>query len=187
MARLPFVDGDTAGVDAELVRTLQARRGGALLNLDRLLLHSGPLARGWNAYMGAIRNSGVLQGELRELVILLIARLNRAPYEFIQHEPVALAEGVSPAKIAALQGWAESPLFTPRERAAMAYTTQSTLQVQVAEPVFAALREWFNEREIVELTLTIAAYNMVSRFLEALCIEPEGALLAAGGAARKPA
>jgi AhpD family alkylhydroperoxidase len=173
MARLPLLSPDTPGVDAELVRAVKLRRGGALLNLDRALLHSAPLARGWNAYLGAIRGACVLDGALRELGILLVALLNRAPYEFAQHEPVARREGVAPDKIAALAAWSESPVFTARERAVLAYTQAMTLHVQVAQPLFDALHEWFNPREIVELTATIAAYNMVSRFLEALGIEPE--------------
>ena len=173
MARLPFVDSDTPGVDADLVRAVKTRRGGALLNLDRMLLHSAPLARGWNVYMGAIRTGGVLGGALRELVIVLVARLNRAPYEFLQHAPVALEAGVPAAKLEAIEAWADSALFDARERAVLAYTAAMTLQVQVTEPVFDALRKWFDAREIVELTATVAAYNMVSRFLEALGVEPE--------------
>jgi AhpD family alkylhydroperoxidase len=173
MTRLPLVNADTPGVDADLVRAVKLRRGGKLLNLDRLLLHSAPVARGWNAYMGAIRGACVLDGVSRELAILLVARLNRAPYEFAQHEPVARLAGVSPQKIAAIDAWAESPAFTARERAVLAYTQAMTLDVQVPTPTFDALRAWFSHREIVELTATIAAYNMVSRFLEALGIEPE--------------
>ncbi len=173
MARLPFVDSQSSGADAELIRAVQLRRGGALLNLDRLLLHSAPFARGWNAYLGAIRSEGIFNAGLRELTILRVARLNRAPYEFIQHEPIARAAGVTPAKIAAIDAWTDSPLFDARERAVLAYTDAMTLHVQVAQPLFDALHDWFSAREIVEITATIAAYNMVSRFLEALCIEPE--------------
>ncbi len=173
MARLPFVDGHTPGVDAELVRAVQARRGGGLLNLDRQLLHSAPLARGWNGFMGAIRTDGVLDGGLRELVILLVAVLNRAPYEFVQHAPVALAEGVPQAKLDAVAQWQASALFSPRERDVLAYAQAMTLQVQVPQAVFDAARGHFSDRELVELTATVAAYNMVSRFLEALQIEPE--------------
>ena len=176
MARLPFVDPHATGVDAELIRAVQSRRGGALLNLDRQLLHSAPITRGWNAYMGAIRRGGVLDGGLRELVILLVAVLNRAPYEFVQHAPVALAEGVPQQKIDALgAGWEASARFTPRERDVLAYAQAMTLQVQVPPAVFDAARAHFSDREMVELTATVAAYNMVSRFLEALQIEPEGA------------
>lgn len=181
MTRLPLVSADTPGVDAELVSAVQLRRGGALLNLDRVLLHSTPVARGWNAYMGAIRSGCALDAASRELAILLVARLNRAPYEFMQHEPVARLAGVSQQKVDAIDAWAEAPVFTPRERAVLAYTQAMTLDVQVPTPVFDALRPWFDDREIVELTATIAAYNMVSRFLEALRIEPETGLAAQAG------
>ncbi|MFZ2650341.1 MAG: carboxymuconolactone decarboxylase family protein [Burkholderiaceae bacterium] len=181
MARLPFVNADTPGVDADLVRAVMLRRGGSLLNLDRLLLHSAPVARGWNAYLGAIRGACVLDGACRELAILLVARLNRAPYEFFQHEPLARQAGVSPEKISALDAWSHASVFTARERAVLAYTQAMTLDVQVDEPTFDALRAWFKEREIVELTATIAAYNMVSRFLEALGIEAESPIAQKAG------
>ncbi len=61
----------------------------------------------------------------------------------------------------------------PLERDVLAYAEAMTLQVQVPQPLFDALRSHFGEREVVELTATVAAYNMVSRFLEALQIEPE--------------
>ena len=171
MARLPFVDAHTAGVDTELAAAMAQRRGGTLLNLDRLLLHSTPIAHGWNAYMGAIRSGGVLDGALRELVIVLVAVLNRAPYESLHHAPVAKQLGVPQAKLDALAaGWQSSTLFTPRERDALAYAQAMTLQVQVPQALFDAARAHFSEREMVELTATVAAYNMVSRFLIAMRI-----------------
>lgn len=48
-----------------------------------------------------------------------------------------------------------------------------TKQIHVADGVFDALRAHFNQRELVELTATIAAYNLVSRFLEALMVDAE--------------
>ena len=107
-------------------------------------------------------------------MILLVAVLNRAPYEFIQHVPIALAEGLTQPKLDALQDWRASTLYSPVERDVLAYTEAMTLQVQVPQPIFDAVRGRFTDRELVELTATAAAYNMVSRFLEALQIEPEG-------------
>jgi len=173
MARLEHVNESSPGIDAELLRAIQTRRGGDLLNLDRQLLHSAPLARGWNALMGAIRGEMRLDGALRELVILRVAVLNRAPYEFFQHAPVALAEGLSQAQLDAVQAWQDSALFDARERDVLAYADAMTLQVQVPQPLFDALRAHLDERRIVELTATVAGYNMVSRFLEALQIERE--------------
>ncbi len=171
MARLPFVEAGAAGVDDELLEAVRQRRGGRLLNLDRQLLHSAPVAEGWNTYLGRIRTGGILDGQLRELVILLVAVLNRAPYEYAQHAPVALQEGMSRAKLDDVAEWKKSPHFDDRERAALAYTEAMTLQVQVPGDVFEALKTHFSTREIVELTATAACYNMVSRFLEALEIE----------------
>jgi alkylhydroperoxidase family enzyme len=173
MARLDDIDEGAPDADAALLRAIRARRGGVLLNLDRQLLHSAPLARGWNACMGAIRGETRLDGALRELVILRVALLNRAPYEFAQHAPVALAEGLAQAHLDALQGWQASPVFDARQRDVLAYCDAMTLQVQVPQPLFDAVRAHLDARELVELTATIAAYNMVSRFLEALQIQIE--------------
>lgn len=173
MARLDYVDASTPGVDTALVRAVEQRRGGRLLNLDRQLLHSAPVARGWNSYLGEIRTGCELDGATRELVILLVAVLNRAPYEFSQHAPVALAEGVPQAKISALENWHGSDLFSQKEHDTLAYANAMTLDVQVPDEVFNSARQHFTDREMVELTATIAAYNMVSRFLEALQIETE--------------
>jgi alkylhydroperoxidase family enzyme len=52
--------------------------------------------------------------------------------------------------------------------AVLAYTDAMTLDVQVPEAVFAKVKELFNEKEVVEITATVAAYNCVSRFLVAL-------------------
>lgn len=174
MARIDYVTDDEApAADAALWQAIRARRGGALLNLDRMLLHSAPLAQGWNAYLGAIRGGTRLDGGLRELVILRVAVLNRAPYEFTQHAPVALAEGLTQAQIDAVAAWRASELFDERAREVLAYTDAMTLQVQVPRPVFDAVRARFDARELVELTATIASYNMVSRFLEALQVDIE--------------
>ena len=66
--------------DRALVTAIEARRGGALLNLDRMLLWSEPLARGWNVYLRALRQEISLPPFLRELAICVVARLTGADY-----------------------------------------------------------------------------------------------------------
>jgi alkylhydroperoxidase family enzyme len=61
------------------------------------------------------------------------------------------------------------------DRAVVAYADAMTREIRVPDDVFARIREALAEREVVELTATIAAYNCVSRFLEALRIDPERA------------
>ena len=118
-----------------------------------------------------------MPGRLRELAILRIALLNRAHYEYEGHVPYALRNGVRQAQIDALENWQQSSEFDAVERVVLAYTDSMTRQIQVPDDVFAAVKKQFNEREVVELTATIGAYNCVSRFLESdkdrfRCLKP---------------
>jgi alkylhydroperoxidase family enzyme len=67
----------------------------------------------------------------------------------------------------------DTTIFDERERAALAYAEASTRTIRVPDDVFVAVRRNFDDREIVELTATIGAYNLVSRFLEALQVDHE--------------
>jgi environmental stress-induced protein Ves len=69
----------------ELVNAIRQRRGGELINLDRMLLHSLPVARGWNAFFGEIRQNLSVDARLRELGMCGVAVLNGAEYEFAHH------------------------------------------------------------------------------------------------------
>jgi AhpD family alkylhydroperoxidase len=154
---------------SEIESRILAERGEILL-LYRVLLNSAPLASGWEQMLTAVRNRSSLPAPLRELIILRVAVLNRAPFEFDAHLPVARKSGVSEAKIAALHADEPGDAFTPLERSVLALTDAMTRSVQVPDAVFEPLREHFDSRGLVELVATVAAYNMVSRFLEALDI-----------------
>jgi AhpD family alkylhydroperoxidase len=172
MARLPYADIGVSELQP-LVQRIVAERG-SVLHLYQMLLHSPPLAEGWLAFMTAVRQRLALPGALRELVILRIAHLNGAPYEAAQHEPIARAEGLSDAQVAALAD--PSPAgFDDEQRLVLAYCDAMTREVHVDAMLVQALRERLGERRLVELTATIASYNMVSRFLEALQIRADDA------------
>jgi AhpD family alkylhydroperoxidase len=107
---------------------------------------------------------------LRELIIMRVAELNAAKYEADQHTPYAIKEGVSVDQLAALSNWSESNLFSVTQKNVLALTDAMTENVVVPDRIFDSLKSDFENREIVELTATIAAYNMVSRFLVATSI-----------------
>lgn len=171
MARLPYADLDHPSIKP-LVEQIEAERGSVLI-LYQMLLQSPAVAKGWLSHLTGIRHHSSLPGDLRELVIMRVALLNRAPYEADQHAPIALKEGMTQAQLDALDDWTASDLFSTRERAVLAYTDAMTLDVQVPDPVFADVKQHFSDQHMVELTATIASYNMVSRFLEALQIHTD--------------
>ncbi len=171
MAHLPYADLARPDVQPLVQRIVTER--GSVLHLYQMLLHSPPLAEGWLAFLTAVRQKLDLPGGLRELVIMRVALLNGAPYEADQHRPIALKEGVSPAQLDALADWRASPAFGARERAVLELCDTMTRDIQVPPAVLAAVNAELGERQTVELAATIAAYNMVSRFLEALHIHSD--------------
>lgn len=176
MPRVPYLsDQSIDELSDGLIKSIKKRRPNSqLLNLDRILLYSEPVTIGWQTLFGKLREELTFSGQLRELIILRIAILNRAHYEFVQHFPVALQEGVPQAKIDAIASWQDSTLFTKEEQAILSYTDAMTKSVQVPDDVYHTISTLFNEKQIIEITALIAGYNMVSRFLEALQISAEG-------------
>jgi alkylhydroperoxidase family enzyme len=177
MRRFPYFEDEHA--ESELVDSIRARRGGTLLNLDRMLLHSPELARGWNAHLGSVRSRFGVSAKLRELAICGVAVLNHADYELAQHLPLFLVEGGSPEAAEALNSFdtacLDTALFSAVERATLRLTGEMTRQVRVSDDTFELIRsELGNDRHLVELVAIIATYNMVSRFLVALGIDSEG-------------
>ncbi|MBO9331586.1 carboxymuconolactone decarboxylase [Achromobacter pulmonis] len=155
---------------AALEARIAAARG-RISPLYQVLLNSPAVVEGWEAMLTAIRQKTALPPRLRELIILRVATLNGAPYEFEAHVPHALAAGMPQALIDALrEGPAPAGLrgLEPGEAEVLALTDAMTRDIEVPDAVFAPLRARCDDTQLVELTATVAAYNMVSRFLVAL-------------------
>ena len=169
-ARVPPVEPGTRPELAGIERAILAERGRISI-LYRVLLNSAPIAEGWEKMLTAVRNRSSLPAGLRELVILRVAVLNGATFEFEAHVPHAERAGVPAAKIAATREERMGAEFTPQERLALELTDTMTREIRVPDALFDQVREHFDDRSLVELVATVAAYNMVSRFLVALNIE----------------
>jgi alkylhydroperoxidase family enzyme len=162
----------------ELVEAVRLRRGGALSELDRLLLHSPPLTNGWNIYLRAIRTQLRLDPKLREIVMCGVALINGAEYEFTGHLPELLKAGGTREQAEALRdvdaAMQNETLFDATQRAVIRLYAEMTRSVKVKNATFDAAKTALgNHQELVELVATIAAYNMVSRFLVAMDLHDE--------------
>ena len=179
--RIPDWTPEQLAQPQELVETILARRGGALLNLDKALLWSEPVAAGWNVYMRNVRTGLSASRKLCELGICAVALLTGAHYEYHHHAPEYLKAGGTQAELEGLKraidtnpadGVTDTAL-DEMSQWVVHYAAQMTLRVKVDELLFKKLQSCLNTTEIVELTTTIAAYNMVARLLVALEITPE--------------
>jgi alkylhydroperoxidase family enzyme len=97
--RLPYVPDPpptSSNAESEILARVQARRApNGLLPLDRALLHSFPVADGWNSFIGAVRTRTSLPAAIRELAICRVAVINGAWFEWEQHAPLLREGGLS--------------------------------------------------------------------------------------------
>jgi 4-carboxymuconolactone decarboxylase len=174
MARVPLLKETEHPELADSIAKIKGARGGRLINIYRLMLHSPALANAWFDLNQAVRYGTEIDGQSREIAVIRVAILNNVEYVQQAHGPAyALKEGLTPDQVSAIADWRPSKLFTEQQRALLAYTDAMTRAIDVPDAVFAEVRKHFTERQTVELTMLIGAYNMLTRFLKALKVDPE--------------
>lgn len=164
---IPGTRPELAALEAQII----AERG-RISPLYQILLNSPAITQGWEQMLSAIRNRNSLPASLRELVILRVAILNRAPYEFDAHVPHAQVAGVPQTVIDATRVESigvDSP-FSVVERLVIQLTDTMTHNIEVPDALYEEVKTHFDAKAQIDLVATIAAYNMVSRFLVALHI-----------------
>ena len=124
---------------------------------------------------GHVMQSG-LDAELVDLVYLRTSQINGCAYCLDMHTRDLLKRGVSIEKIALVQAWQEGgPLFTDREKAALAWaeTVTQVAQTTIPDSAYAAASAVFDEKELVDLTIAIGLMNMYNRLAIAFRNTPQ--------------
>jgi alkylhydroperoxidase family enzyme len=166
--RLPYASATPSEdpKEQEIYARVQARRAPRPLQpLDLTLLHAPSVIDGYNAFLGAIRTSTSLSDSIREIAICRVAVCNGAVYEWEHHAVLAKKAGLTGKQMGVLalerfEGPQEKKLgevLGEKEAAVVRYTDAMTREVRVGDEVFAEVRKWFSDKEIVELTATVGA------------------------------
>lgn len=172
MSRVPLIGEERSDL-APFIARVKAERG-KLINLYRVLMNSPAVAAGWLDFNTVVRYETSLDAALREMIILRVSLLNGAEYQAKIHGAShALKAGLSAEQIAALDDWPHSTLFSPAQRAALAWTDAMTRQIEVPDALHDELKRHFNDQAVTEITVLAGAYNMHTRVARALRIEPE--------------
>src|SRR3954467_11805847 len=102
---------------------------------------------------------------IKELVKIRASQINGCAFCLEMHTREARALGESEERIYLVSGWRESPLYTERERAALAWTEALTLVAETHAPddVYAEARKQFSDQELTELTVAIGLINLWNR------------------------
>ncbi|NMO15785.1 carboxymuconolactone decarboxylase family protein [Pyxidicoccus fallax] len=121
----------------------------------------------YSAMMGLERylNECGLEANLLHLIKLRTSQLNRCAFCIDMHWKDLRAAGESEQRLYGLDAWEESPYYTDRERAALAWTEAVTLLTEgyVSESVYRAVQPHFSEKELADLTGAVAAINAWNR------------------------
>ena len=111
-----------------------------------------------------VRKCG-LEHALLELVKLRASQINGCGHCIDMHTKELRADGESEQRLYLLNAWRESPFYSDRERAALAWTEAVTLvaQTQVPDDVYEEARKQFSEVELANLTMAVIAINGANR------------------------
>lgn len=116
------------------------------------------------ALQGTVNKSG-LEPVILELVKLRASQLNGCAFCIAMHTRDALKHGISQEKMHLLNAWRETPLYSAREQAALAWTEALTFITQghAADEVYQQVREQFSETEVGALTFAVTVINAWNR------------------------
>jgi len=159
-----------------LILAAQRRKYGSELEPARLW---GRLPRSFLCltllYRTLDRPDSPIEPALRALVQVRISRINWCAFCVDLNGAAALERAVPPEKLAGLDDYERSPLFSERERAALAYAEAATDPARhVDDACFARLRARFDEQAILELTALVGFQNLSSKFNAALGVPAQG-------------
>ena len=114
-----------------------------------------------------------LDQRLIELVKMRTSQINGCAYCLDMHSKELRRLGESEQRIYLLNAWQESPLYTPRERAALAWTEAVTLIAQTHAPdaAYTEVRRQFDDKELIDLTILIGMINLWNRLAISLRYE----------------
>lgn len=139
--------------------------------LYRLLANAPAMLEAWVGLAWPLRSKPETSRALRELLIMRMAVLTRASFEWQAHWPAAVAAGVTPAQLAALGTWSSAGEFSEADKAALRCTDEMFADGGACAEAVEALRRHFNDGECVELILTSAFYTCVSHVLSTFGVE----------------
>ncbi|WP_105967808.1 carboxymuconolactone decarboxylase family protein [Streptomyces geranii] len=176
MARVPYLRREDADESRKaLYDRLEAERKVPTANIFLALTHAPTQLDAFLTYANSLRAAD-LSPKLRELAILTVGYATRSAYEVAHHQSHGLQAGLTGEQLAAVADFESSEsseLFDATEMAVMRLAKESTLRVDVSEKTWRAAADRLTDRQMVELSLSIAWYNSGVRIMGLLGIDLE--------------
>jgi len=133
------------------------------------LLYSPEMGDAAQELGARVRFKNSLPEKLKELAILTVARFWTAQYEWYAHRRLALEAGLDGAIIDAIAAGKRPASMTAEETAIYAFATELLETREVSDATFAAVKERFGEKGVIDLICTMGYYTLVSMTLNVNC------------------
>jgi uncharacterized peroxidase-related enzyme len=163
MARLRYVEKETATPDQEKILAQLTQKSGKIANMWKLWAHSPLTLENFMPFYKSLQK-GTLDPKLRELAYLKASTINGCAYCANAHKLAGRRVGLTDEQIAAIDGYSDSPLFSPLEKLVLRYSEELTTTVRTSDDLMAELKKQLTEADIIELNLTVGIANFTNRF-----------------------
>jgi uncharacterized peroxidase-related enzyme len=172
MSRISLVGRSRAAGSAREAFERKIAERGNIPNMYRVFAHRPWLLTTMDAHFAAVMGSGTVPMRLKELLAVQTSLENECRYCAASHTLLAERTGATQEQIADLLDFERGP-YSEKEKAALRFGLQVTRDSnRVPESVFAALREHFDEGEIVEIASVVGLFAYFNRFNNAFALEP---------------
>lgn len=170
MARIPYFDPESA--PEHVIRALAGR---SKLNIFRMIANSDNCGAEVLALGHKLSKGSSLDPVHREVVILRVAHLTGAAYQWHEHTAVAGRVGLTPSKIEAVASYPEQDRdeFSTFERVLLDFTDTVVETATAPDDLFEAVAAEYDQSKLVELVLLIGFYMMVGRVMNTFRLDLE--------------
>ena len=172
MARLRYVEKETATPDQERVLGQVTQKSGKIANIWRLWSHSPQTLEAFMPFYKALMK-GSLDPKLRELAYIAASTVNECAYCADAHKIMGRRAGLTDQQIQEIRDYSTSSAFSSIEKLVLRYAEELTRTARTSEELIEELKKNLSEGDIVELNLTVGVANLTNRFNMSLMTDPD--------------
>lgn len=129
------------------------------------------LARAYHVFNGHLLFATTLSPRQRELLILRVAAIRRADYEWVQHAVLADDAGLSADEVARIAEGPDAAGWSPLERAMLSAVDELIGDASVADATWGVLASELDERQLMDLVFTVGAYDLLAMAFRSFGVE----------------
>ena len=150
------------------------------LNVLGTLAHHPALTRAYHTFNGHVQFGTTLSVRQRELLVLRVASVRRATYEWAQHVVLARDAGLADEEIARVAAGPDAPGWSPLERALLRAVDELLADAMVSDQTWTTLAGELDQRQLMDLVFTVGAYEVLAMALRSFGTELDADLADAG-------